>query len=104
MIQQCPDINWDITYELIKSRKDPRYGPDDICYAFCKYVPDPVRRALYDFYNSLKGGIRSHGDFNDVRLVSLSKDREDGDYDNQFTCSSDQTRPISLSNTDNKLN
>ena len=106
-IQSCPnDINWDFSYdeflEMIISRRDTGYGPDGFVYSVWSTVPEPISRTIFDFYESIKSDGEFNSDFNDSRVVFPAKGKEVGDFSSNFSRYPSKTRPISLSNTDNK--
>ena len=106
-IQRVPDdINWDPCferfYEALCARKDTGAGPDGIPYSFWSLAPMEFARAIYDNYVSLKQGGSPAPDFNDSKVVFPAKGKEASDFTCCFTRPPQKTRPLSLSNTDNK--
>ena len=106
-IQLAPDdIDWDPTFQVFYAalvlRKDTGAGPDGIPYSFWSLAPLELSKAIFDNYLALKRGDPPTVSFNDSKKVCPAKGLEAEDHTFRFTRAPSKTRPLSLSNTDNK--
>ena len=101
-----PDIHWDLSFDeastSFSSHHDSGCGPDGISYSFWANSPPPFQQALYDLYLYLKQGPFPNPSFNDANVVFPAKGKDPSDFGPDFSRHPRHTRPISLSNTDNK--
>ncbi|CAK0802619.1 unnamed protein product, partial [Prorocentrum cordatum] len=105
-VQVAPQLSsWTLTYpqfqELVEKLHDSAPGPDGIPYSVWR-AHDNCTRILYDFYLYFLASQRLPDDFNEALGVFLPKGSQPGD-DILVRREADTTRPISLSNSDNKI-
>ena len=106
-IQKCPsNIEWDLNFEKfcdrLIMRKDTGCGPDGLPYSFWSLAPIPFAKGIFDVYDELKSGGPPTLEFNSAKVVFPPKGKIVSDFGGMLTREPGKTRPISLSNTDNK--
>ena len=88
--------------KIVRSSSDSACGPDGVPYAAWRNASDMIVYALYQLYCVLFTESEPAEDFNHSWLILLAK----GDHhdDEQIVArAADDTRPVSLSNSDSKL-
>lgn len=95
-------VSFERFLEVVRALGDSACGPDGIPYAAWANAPDSAIYILYRLYCSLfvKGNVAE--DFNHSWLVLLAKGEQLSDPQ-LVARSPDDTRPISLSNSDSKI-
>ena len=101
-----PAATWILSFEefcdLLENTHDSGTGPDHIFYSMWKFAPEEYVRTLYNHYCLILSDGSISPDFNDSYMVFLPK----GDLDLDVTAQVREpknTRPLNLSNTDNKM-
>ena len=101
-----PSINWTLTFEqfckVVKRMLNSAPGPDGLPYAVWQCCPEMYRRVLYIVYTDLLDGRPLPAGFNHAFLAVLAKGSDDMD-DTIVSRAPEDTRPLSLSNSDAKL-
>ena len=88
--------------EMIRELPDSACGPDGIPYAAWRHAPTHALRILYHLYCSLFTNAEVADDFNYSWLVLLAKGEHEED-DQIVARMADDTRPVSLANSDSKI-
>eukprot|EP00959_Pyramimonas_sp_CCMP1952_P448883 9399485-Pyramimonas_sp.AAC.1 len=87
--------------EILDKKTDSRPGPDGIPYSAWEASGEIGASCLYAVYRELVDNQSLPPDFNDSAAAFLPKgNSQEGET---ITRSAEETRPLSLSNTDNKL-
>ena len=104
-----PDLyDWTATYDnmvdFLARQPDTAPGPDGIRYSGWHNAPQTIKDELYRQYlNTLQHNNRHIDDnFNVALLLFPPKGNDPADNDDTYSRKPKDTRPISLSNTDNK--
>ena len=109
-IQQIPPNydKWTVTQQqhddYLDSLEDSAPGPDGVRYSGWKNAPPATRDALYSHYDHTLNNdhYKLDDDHNHALLLFPPKGEHQDDNDNHYNRLPKDTRPISLSNTDNK--
>ena len=106
-VQQVPiGIDWILDFEtfakMLLAAGDSAPGPDGVSYKFWQFAPIGATRALYDVYLDLMSEGGGDCKFNDSFMTFIPKGKEDGDDRHNICREPKNTRPLTLSNTDNK--
>ena len=89
--------------DFLHHTTDTGPGPDGIRYSAWRNAPPSTRDALYNSYNAiLHNTHQPPAQYNHALLLLPPKGNHSDDTDTTYIRSPDKTRPISLSNTDNK--
>ena len=95
-------VSFESFLSIIRNLKDSACGPDGIPYSAWKHAPEQAIYMLYRLYCSLFGDDDLSDDFNFSWLVLLAKG-EDLSDSSGVTRRADDTRPLSLANSDSKI-
>jgi hypothetical protein len=99
-------FDWDITFKdfssILHHLPDSAPGPDGIPYSAWGRADDKILQLLFEFYCDILNGKVLPKGFNTGNIVFIPKGELEAD-DAQIRRSPEATRPICLSNTDNKL-
>ena len=87
---------------MIRELPDSACGPDGIPYSAWRHAPTQALYILYRLYCSLFTDVEVAEDFNYSWLVLLAKG-EHGEDDQIVARTADDTRPVSLANSDSKI-
>ena len=102
---RLPSIEWLLTFkefgELLDSVVHSAPGPDGIPFACWKHAPTSLKHNLYAAYVALLSGSGVPDDFNIAFMIFLPKGSHTED-NGLVARSPEDTRPLSLSNTDAK--
>lgn len=101
-----PTIDWKLTYDqfeaMIARMVDSAPGPDGLPYAVWRCSPEPFRKLLYAMYCAWLDGAALSDGFNHAYLALIAKGDDEQDAD-LVSRAPEDTRPLSLSNTDAKI-
>jgi hypothetical protein len=106
-VQVVPDtFDWEISFStfsrILYSMPDSAPGPDGVPYSAWARADDHIAQHLFQYYCEVLEGKPLPDNFNHGNVVFIPKGDYEGD-DIQIRRAPGDTRPISLSNTDNKL-
>ena len=90
----CPSLSEDDILDAIKHSSDSSPGPDGISFAAWRAAPDLAAPVLYNVFRALSSGQPPPPGFNQGLLFLLPK---------KSTGLISDTRPISVTNTDNRI-
>ena len=88
--------------EIVRSLPDTACGPDGVPYSAWRHASNQAVFVLYRLYCTLFTTVPVAEDFNYSWLVLLAKGDHDDD-DNLVARAADDTRPVSLANSDSKI-
>ena len=89
--------------ERCGKRRDSGPGPDDVPYSSWRAAPPCFREAIYGAYLKMLAGAWPDEEFNNSLLPFIEKGTQIGDTADTVVREPGQTRPLSMSNTDNKM-
>ena len=100
----CWDIKVESILHIVSAGKSSSPGPDGIPYSAYKAIKEIAATTLFDAFQYYHRGAPLPPHFNESRLVFIPKGEEaHNDIDGSTARSPANTRPITLSNTDNKV-